>query len=387
VRPAGARKRQNAPMMPRAIALAGLTVAIALCARLELPVAADQATLPDRLTDREFWQLTVDLSEPDGFFRSDNLVSNEDTWQTVLPRLVTIVKPGGVYLGVGPDQNFTYVVALQPKIAFITDVRRGNLQAHLMYKALFELSPTRADFLARLFSRPRPAGLTTASSPAELFAAFALVGSSAQMYSETMAAIREVLVKRRGFGVTEEDLAGIEYVLSSFRAGGPFLAYGNTGGGNPGGRFTRYPSFQDLQLANDGEGRNRAYLATEDNYRAIKSFQERNLLVPVVGNFAGPKALRAVGGWVKARRAMVTTFYLSNVEQYLFGDGIWMHFAANVAELPLDESSTFIRSCFSNCVSPYPSRAAMQIDSMTGLLKDVRDGKIRTYGDVLSHVR
>ena len=63
------------------------------------------------------------------------------------------MKPSGVYLGVGPEQNFTYIAAIRPRIAFITDIRRGNLHLHLMYKALFELSANRADFVARLFNR------------------------------------------------------------------------------------------------------------------------------------------------------------------------------------------------------------------------------------------
>ena len=63
-----------------------------------------------------------------------------------------------MYLGVGPEQNFTYIVALRPKLAFIVDIRRGNMNEHLLYKAFIELSADRADFLSRLFARPRPAG-------------------------------------------------------------------------------------------------------------------------------------------------------------------------------------------------------------------------------------
>ena len=97
-------------------------------------------------------------------FRSDNFVSNEITFQWVIPDLLRTTKPGGVYLGVGPDQNFTYIVALKPKIAFIFDIRRQNMLTHLMYKALIEQSTDRADFVSRLFARPRPTGLDTASS-------------------------------------------------------------------------------------------------------------------------------------------------------------------------------------------------------------------------------
>src|SRR6478672_7698813 len=132
--------------------------AVLLVAALAIVAApALHADLPARLSDKDYWKLIDDISEPNGFFRSENLVSNEDTLQVVVPRLVTVAKPGGVYLGVGPDQNFTYIVALQPKMAFIVDIRRGNLQEHLMYKALFEMSADRAEFLSRLFSRPKPA--------------------------------------------------------------------------------------------------------------------------------------------------------------------------------------------------------------------------------------
>ena len=115
--------------------------------------------LPARLTDQEFWTLSATLSEPNGFFRSENLVSNEHTFQYVVPALQQSAKPGGVYLGVAPDQNFTYMLATRPAIAFIVDIRRGNLQLHLMYKALFELASDRVDFIFRLFSRKRPEGL------------------------------------------------------------------------------------------------------------------------------------------------------------------------------------------------------------------------------------
>jgi len=347
-----------------------------------------RADVPARLSDQEFWKLIEDFSEPNGFFRSENLVSNEDTFQFVIPKLASIVKPGGVYIGVGPDQNFTYIVALKPRIAFITDIRRGNLQQHLMYKALIELSADRAGILSRLFSRPRPSGLSTASTAEELFTAYATIEPSPNLYNDTRAAMIDLLTRRHRFPLSPEDVAGIEYVLSAFRAAGPYLSYGGSVPPNRlASRTSRYPTYEDLQTATDGEGHNRAYLGSEENFRALKTFQERNLLVPVVGNFAGPKALRAVGSYLKAQSAVVTTFYLSNVEQYLFSDGIWFTFADNVAALPLEAGSTFIRSCFNNCQSPYPSRAVMQLDSMMGLLKDVRDGRIRSYGDVLAHVR
>ena len=107
---------------------------------------------------------------------------------------------------------------------------------------------------------------------------------------------------------------------------------------------TNMAMYGDLMVATDGANVSRSYLASEENYRVLKDLHERNMFVPVVGNFAGPKALRAVGRYLKERGATVTAFYLSNVEQYLYQDGLWTSFCANVASLPLDERSTFIRS-------------------------------------------
>jgi hypothetical protein len=72
--------------------------------------------------------------------------------------------------------------------------------------------------------------------------------------------------------------------------------------------------------------------------------EERNLIVPLTGNFAGPTAVRAVGQWARDHDTKVTTFYLSNVEQYLFQQDEAQRFYENVATLPIDSTSTFIRS-------------------------------------------
>jgi hypothetical protein len=88
-----------------------------------------------------------------------------------------------------------------------------------------------------------------------------------------------------------------------------------------------------------------AFLATEENYQAIRALHRKNLIVPVVGDFAGPKAIRAVGEYLKQRGGTVSAFYLSNVEQYLFRQtGDAERFYKNVQTLPIDSASAFIRS-------------------------------------------
>jgi hypothetical protein len=124
---------------------------------------------------------------------------------------------------------------------------------------------------------------------------------------------------------------------------GPAIHYTlNTGGGFGGGGG--FPTYADLMTADDGMGRQRSYLASEESFTFLKDLETRNMVVPVVGNFGGAKALRAVGAYLKQKETIVSAFYTSNVEQYLRQDGIWGNFCNNVNTLPLDATSTFIRS-------------------------------------------
>src|SRR5215468_7342041 len=135
------------------------TLAVCLVTTLLLTsVLLAMDTLPTALTDQAFWKMITDFSEPGGTFAFEMFMSNEVTFQDILPDLLNRVPPGGVYLGVAPEQNFTYIAALRPKMAFVIDIRRENMVEHLMYKALFEMSPTRSEFLSRLFSRPMAVG-------------------------------------------------------------------------------------------------------------------------------------------------------------------------------------------------------------------------------------
>ncbi len=252
-------------------------------------VRAVAPSLPDKLSDRDYWSLVTEFSEPDGEFRSDNLLSNEIFLQAVIPDLIRVAKPSRVYLGVGPEQNFTYIAALKPKMAFIVDVRRGNLQLHLMYKALFELSSDRADFIFRLFSRKRPEGLSSRSTADEIFTALYKAepqkGEAADLlYRQNLKIVQEHLTRVRHLPLSAEDLKGIEYVYGQFSWYGPGLSYWSTGG-RGGGRDA--PTYWDLMVADDGKGQHRSFLANDENFAVLKELHEKNLLVPVVGNFAG----------------------------------------------------------------------------------------------------
>lgn len=339
--------------------------------------------LPDRLSDAEFWHMITDFSEPDGYFRSENLLSNEAGFQTVIPELLKTVKPGGVYFGVGPEQNFTYIVAVQPRLAFIVDIRHQNAVQHLLYKALIELSDNRADFLAHLFSRPRPAGLDANTSVDSLFAAFAGVQHDSFFYYKTFTAIKDHLVKDHGFALTANELQLLEHNLDAFYQAGPDLSYNFSGGAAFGGRGRGMPTYANLMLQNDNAGVHQSYLATEANYRTLREIEFRNLLVPLTGDFGGPKAIVTAGEYIRAHGAAVTVFYTSNVEQYLFQDGKWFTFAKNVAALPLDSTSTFIRSGRSGMGGYGGGMRSSLLQAVMELMKAVENGRVQSYQDVL----
>ena len=292
--------------------------------------------LPSELSDQEFWRTVTDLSEPSGPYTGDNWISNEASIQQVIPPLKQLAKPGGVYLGVGPEQNFTYMWALQSKFAFIIDIRRQNMLEILLFKALFEMSPTRADFVSNLFSRRRPAGLDTSTNVKALMVAYASAPSEGlQRNIET---VRSTIAKH-GYALSAADLQRIAFVHEIFNRGGLSITAEMFSPGSPGGVPVTYT---DLMTATDRNGQAWSYLSTEAAYQYIREMHRKNLIIPLVGNFAGPKTIRRVSEYLKQRNQTVTAFYLSNVEYYLEGQ-VAKDFHANVAALPIDSSSMLIR--------------------------------------------
>ena len=373
-----------------------LTVALGLAALASAPLLhIDARPLPERLSNEDFWRLVEAFSEPSGYFQSDNLVSNEHTFQYVVPALEKLARPGRVYLGVAPDQNFTYLIALKPQLAFIVDIRRGNLHTQLMYKALIELSADRADFVGRLFARPRPQGLTASSTVDDIFVSYAATISDGELQAATLNEVLTLLTTKRGFRLKAEDLTGIEDIYDQFVRYGPSITYSSGPGRSGSGRrgrsgFSNFPSYADLMRQNDGTGVQRGYLASEQNFQALKAMEERNLIVPIVGDFAGPKALRAVGRYIRDHGSTIAAFYTSNVEQYLFRNGVWRAFYANLATLPVDDSTVIIRS-----VSPRdgylgvpqgPDGRANVLDPILPLVRDFNASRIASYYDVTSRV-
>jgi hypothetical protein len=346
------------------------------------PTVTAQA-LPDQFSNKEFWSLVTRLSEPDGsFFRQ--YMSNEDSAQFVIPELKRRVPARGVYLGVGLEQNFTYIAALQPRIAFIVDIRRDNMLQHLMYKALFELSKDRAEFLSRLLSRKQPAGLADNLSVSALVGAYEQQPDDPTLFAETLRAVLASLTNEHEIELNSTDSESLARILMVFRTSGLQLR----GQGD-----STNPTFGQLLAAGDLEGSAHGFLASEENFRILQQLQRKNLVVPLVGDFAGPRALIELGTFLKERGASVNVFYVSNVERYLF-DANPGRFYTNVAGLPLLDSSVFIRAVTSDIserlgipVPNVPAKWRTFIVPVSETLADFKNGALRTYADLFRHIR
>ena len=151
----------------------------------------------------------------------------------------------------------------------------------------------------------------------------------------------------------------------------------------------RFPTYTTLMTETDTLGEHRSYLATEENFRILGEVERNNAIVPITGDFGGPKALRSVGRYLKGRGATVTAIYTSNVEQYLFQqDDAWKRYYANVATLPIDAKTTFIRSVSNRGYQPqgpgFGFRAQTRLCSVADLLRAFNRGQITAYYDVIT---
>jgi hypothetical protein len=327
-------------------ALRPLLFALVVASSAPLRTFAQTAPrLPDRLSDADFWALVDSISEPGGYFQiQDNFTSNEREIGQIFTMLRDRGVQGNVYMGVGPEQNLTYIAAIRPKMAFIVDIRRQAVMQHLMFKTVFEMAPDRAEFISILFSKRRPPGLDSSTTIQNTWEAFWQVPSDSVMWRTNYARILDLLTKTHAFKLTQPEIEQLKWVFDAFYMCGPVITTRSSPGACASGGGGSQSTFADLTgYSNDDSGTPRSFLSTEENYAYVKDLHARNLVVPVSGDFAGPKAIRSIGTWLKSNGGVVSAFYVSNVEQYLFRESRHGLFYDNVATLPITDESVFIR--------------------------------------------
>jgi hypothetical protein len=357
-------------------------VLIAASAATAGPPAAQRQ--PESLSAAEFSRLVREISEEGGYFRSDNFTSNETSYLHVVDKLKQFGSTGGAYIGVGPEQNFTYISKVRPRIAFIVDIRRQAMIQHLMYKAIFHLSPSRSQFLSILLSKPLPKGKAPAASAPinELLNLFTEAPADDQAYAANLASIRKTIQEEFRFPLSESDQGSLEYVYKAFRMEGLGISYRIDGF-----RGSNFPTLREIVEETDLNGKQGNFLASAEDYEFVRGMHRKNLIIPVVGDFGGKKALAAVGEYLKKNGFTVSAFYTSNVEQYLFDGGLFAAFADNVKKLPINEKSLFIRAAAGRF--PHPARLpghrlTTLLQQMTVFLKDFGEGRYQSYYDLIT---
>ncbi|HEY2435096.1 MAG TPA: hypothetical protein VGI12_20670 [Vicinamibacterales bacterium] len=352
-----------------------LRLAFALTVLL-VPAAAARQTS----TSPTFAAAVGSLSEKGGSFDTDNLISNEGSYLQVIPELRRRNVRGGAYIGVGPDQNFSYIVEVRPDVAYIVDIRRDNVLLHLLFKALFHESPTRVEYLSLLFGRvpPRdPRSWNTAS--VDRLAEY--VPGAPRADAAALHARLDKVVRAFGVPLSADDMKTIAGFHQRFIDAGLALRFQSTGRPPQWG----YPTYGDMLVDRDAAGQPAHFLAAEEGYRFLRDLEGRDLVIPVVGDLAGPSAIANIGKAISARGEKLSAFYVSNVEFYLFREGTFGQFVANLKRVPHAGNAVVIRSFFARApVTPTRpgDNSVSQVASVDDLLRGVDSGRVRSYGDL-----
>jgi hypothetical protein len=358
------------PRFSQRLSAALAVAALAICS------GGGHAQAPAPPSTTSFASHVAGLSEAEGYFDTDNLISNEQSYLSVLSDVDRAGLRGGAYVGVGPDQNFSYIAAAHSDVAFIIDVRRDNLLLHLLFKALFALSRTRVEYLAMLCGRVVPEDIDPwRNKNIEGLAAF--IDGSAPLDRHGIDALRaRVTTKVRSFGVplSENDSSTMDRFHRRFIESSLGLRFESFGRAPQ----AYYPTLRQLLLEVDSNGRQRNYLASEEGFQFLKSLQARDMVIPVVGNLSGATAMIAIGRWLREHNERLSLFYASNVESYLFREGSFARFVDNLSHVPHAERALIIRSVFGGGGS-----SVSQTQVVPELLEGFSRGRFHSYWELV----
>jgi hypothetical protein len=350
---------------------------------LLLPVAI---SAPRPVKDHKaFAALSNKMSEQGGYFDSDNLISNETSYLHVLGKLRELGVSGGVYIGVGPDQNFTYISKIRPRMAIIIDIRRDNLLQHLLFKALFERSRNRIEYLCNFFGKPFPRTKGWEQRPVkEIVEYIDGAASDAKIFEKNLKNVKQD-VQKYGLALSQTDIDTIAKIYNAFYSAGLDIRYSSYH------RPPRsiYPTYRDLLLERDLSGQTQNYFNSEDDFQFLKRLQDQDLIIPVVGDLSGPQALRAIGQHITEMKERVSAFYVSNIEFYLQRQGTFDKFVENLKHLPIDNRSLMIRSYFNYYAPPHPQAepnhfSTQLLQRIEDLVKQCASGECESYNDIVT---
>jgi hypothetical protein len=221
------------------------------------------------------------------------------------------------------------------------DIRRQNALQHFYFKALFQLSSNRLQYMERLFGKRirHPNRNPESYGISDLLRAMD-ASPSDRPFAEKKLAEALAAIQSWNSGLSSSDYESIRFIARAFMENGPDLKF--TSFNRP--PRAHYPTYRQLLEETDSEGIQANYLAKEEDFRLIKKMHGENRIVPIVGDLAGPKALLHAGEELARRKLSMTCFYVSNVEFYLFRNGRWDAYIRNLNGIPRTQNAFLIRS-------------------------------------------
>jgi hypothetical protein len=182
----------------------------------------------------------------------------------------------------------------------------------------------------------------------------------------------------------------VDYILQVFMRAGPAIDYRYASTWPPSLPQT-VPNYEQFMTAADPDGNRWSFLASEENYQFVRQMNQKNLFIPIIGDFAGPSAFRNIAKYLKDRNAVVSAFYASNVEFYLDATQK-LTFWKNAGALPVDSSSMFIRflGVGDSANMPWWDRSMWLqtvASPMSDLFKQVDAGHAPTWTEMLRTIK
>jgi hypothetical protein len=259
-----------------------------------------------------------------------------------------------------------------------------------MYKSIFHLADTRAKFLAYLFSKPisAEANLGPDAPIDKIIEYFETAPTDPLAFSKNLHLIEKTIQEDFRFPLSDRDRISLEYVYTAFRDENLNIRYRSGGPNWPGSPWGAFPTLRDILVEHDLKGKPGNFLVARADYEFVRALQDHNRIIPVVGDFSGSRALAGVADYLTRNGYWVSAWYTSNVEQYLFANGVFSSFAENVAKLPITDKSIFIRA-FPNMREPHPAkisghRLTTLLEKISVFLKDNDQGRYQDYWSLVT---
>ncbi len=328
------------------------------------------------ITPDVFSSLIQKMSVSDGYYRYDNWITNERNYLNIIEPLKKNDIKGGAYVGVGPEQNFTFIETVKPDIAFIIDIRQQMTMQHLVYKTLFELAETRAKFFSLLFSKPILANNKPDNNADinEIVDFFYGISSDRKMLKKTTSKIMVLIENKFKVNLSKNDRKYIIRIMKSFCDDSLNITFDmNTKG---------YVCLAEILKSVDKKEEQLNFFNSEEKYSFIRNMQLENRIIPIRGDFAGAKALKSISDYLKKNNLFISAFYVSSVELWLFKANKFKPWVENIASLPINNKSVILRQILQKIDGRYGYKFRMQY--IDDFLKSNNISGMIKYHDLLN---